>query len=56
MGLQGQRNVYQTKLQRCQDQMHGRITNEHVPCANDPGRVNIVTIIEKNITPEEDEF
>ena len=32
------------------------IINRHVSRANDPGKDNIVMIIEKNITPEEDEF
>ena len=54
--LQVQRDVYQTQLQRCQDQIHDLIINRHEPCANDPGKDNIVIIIEKNTTPEEDEF
>ena len=54
--LQAQRDVYQARLQRCQDQTHDLITKRHVPRANDPGKDNIVMIIEKDTTPEEDEF
>ena len=38
VSLQAQRYVYQTQLQRYQDQIHDRIINHHVPCANDPGK------------------
>ena len=38
--MHAQKHVYQTQLQRCQD----------------PGKGNIAVIIEKNTTPEEDEF
>ena len=53
MALQAQRDVYQAKLQRCQDQIRNLIINSHVPRGNDPGKDNIVMIIEKNTTPEE---
>ena len=56
MALQTQKGVYQAQLQRCQDQICDLIINRHVPRANDPGKNNIVMIIEKNTTPEEDEF
>ena len=56
VALQAQRDVYQTQLQRFQDQIHDLIINCQVPRANDPGKDNIVMIIEKNTTPEEDEF
>ena len=56
LALQVQRHAYQTQLQRCQTQIHDLITNRHVPRANDPGKDNIVMIIEKNTTPEEDDF
>ena len=56
VALQARRNVYQAQLQRRQDQIHDLIINCHVPRANDPGKDNIVMIIEKNTTPEEDEF
>ena len=51
--LQAQRDVYQAKLQRCQDQIRDLVINRHVPRGNDPGKDNIVMIIEKNTTPEE---
>ena len=54
--MQAQKHVYQTQLQRCQDQIYDLITNRHVPRASDPGKCNIAVIIEKNTTPEEDEF
>ena len=57
MALQAQRDVYQAQLQKCQDQIRDQIrTNRHVPRANDPGKGNIVMIIEEKATPEEDEF
>ena len=56
VALQAQRDVYQTQLQNYQDQIHDPIINRHVPRANDPGKDNIVMIIDKNTTPEEDEF
>ena len=56
VALQAQRDVYQTQLQSYQDQIHDPIINRHVPRTNDPGKDNIVMIIEKNTTPEEDEF
>ena len=56
VALQAQRDVCQTQLQSYQDQIHDLIINCHVSRANDPGKDNIVMIIEKNTTPEEDEF
>ena len=56
MALQAQRDAYQTQLQRSQDQICKLIINFHVPCANDPGKGNIIMIIEKSTTPEEYEF
>ena len=56
VALLAQRDAYQIQLQRCQDQIHDLIINRYVPRANDPGKVNIVMIIEKNTTLEEDEF
>ena len=45
--MQAQKHVYQTQLQRCQDQIYDLITNRHVPRASDPGKFNIAVIIEK---------
>ena len=56
VAMQAQRDVYQTQLQKCQDRIGDLLINHHVPCANDPGKDNIVMIIEKNTAPEEDEF
>ena len=55
VALQAQRDVYKDQLQKCQ----GIITHLktiHVPNAKDPGKNNIVMIIEKNTAPEGDEF
>ena len=55
VALQAQRDVYKDQLQKYQ----GIITHLktiHVPNAKDPGKNNIVMIIEKNTAPEEDEF
>ena len=49
VALQAQRDVYQA-------QIRDLIINRHVPRAKDPGKDNLVMIIEKNIAPEEDEF
>ena len=53
VALQTQRDAYQAKLQRCQDQIRDLVINRHVPRGNGPGKDNIVMIIEKNTTPEE---
>ena len=55
VSLQVQRDVYKDQLQKFQDIItHLKI--RHVPHAKDPGKDNIVMIIEKNTAPEEDEF
>ena len=55
VALQAQKDVYQAQLQRCQDQIYDLIINRYGPRANDP-RNNIIIIIKKNTTPEEDGF
>ena len=55
VALQAQRDVYQAQLQRCQD-LITHLTTRYVDHAKDPGKDNIVMIIEKNSTPQEDEF
>ena len=55
MALQAQRDVYKDQLQKCQD-IITHLKTCHVPHAKDPGKDNIVMIIEKNTAPEEDEF
>ena len=55
MALQAQRDVYKDQLQKCQD-IITHLKTRHVPHAKDPGKDNIVMIIEKNTAPEEDEF
>ena len=56
VALKAQRDVYQAQQKRCQDQIRGLIFNVHVPRASDPGKDNIVMIVEKNTAPEKDEF
>ena len=56
VALQALRDVYQAQLRRCQDQIRDLIINCHVPRTSDPGKDNIVMIIEKNTAPEEDEI
>ena len=55
VALQAQRDVYKDQLQKCQD-IITHLKTRHVPHAKDPGKDNIVMIIEKNTAPEEDEF
>ena len=50
VALQAQRDVYKDQLQKYQDILTPLRTS-HVPHAKDPGKDNIVIIIEKNIVP-----
>ena len=51
--LKAQRDVYKEQLQKCQD-IITHLRTRYVDHAKDPGKDNM--IIEKNTTPEEDEF
>ena len=51
---QAQRDAYKDQLQKCQGITH--LKTRHVPLAKDPGKDNVVMIIEKNTAPKEDEF
>ena len=53
--LQAERDGYNDELQKCQD-IITHLKTRHVPHEKDPGKYNIVMIIEKNTAPEEDEF
>ena len=53
--LQAQRDLYKEQLQKCQDIII-HLKKRYAPNAKDPGKDKIVMIIEKNTTPEEDEF
>ena len=55
VALQAQRDECKQQLQRSQD-IIAHLKKRYVPNAKDPGKDNIVMIIEKNTTPEEDEF
>ena len=54
VALLAQKNVYKDQLQKCQGIAHLR--TRYVDHEKDPGKYNIVMIIEKNTAPEEDEF
>ena len=53
--LQAQRDVYKDQLQKCQD-IITHLKTRHVPHAKDPGKDNIVMIIEKNTAPRKISF
>ena len=55
VALQVQRDVYKDQLQKCQDTIT-HLRTRYVDHAKDPGKGNIVMIIEKNTATEEDEF
>ena len=55
VALQAQRDLYKEQLQKCQD-IITHFKKCYVPHARDPGKDNIVMIIEKNTTPKEDEL
>ena len=55
VALQAQKDVYKEQLQKCQD-IITCLRKRYVDHAKDPGKDNVVMIIEKNATPEEDEF
>ena len=53
--MQAQSDVYKDQLQKYQD-IITHLKTRHVPHAKDPGKENIVMIIEKNTAPKEGEF
>ena len=55
VALQAQRDAYKDQLQKCQN-IITHLKACHVPHAKDPGKDNIVMIIEKKIASKEDEF
>ena len=55
VALQAQRDAYKEQLQKSQD-IISHLKKRHAPHAKDSGKGNIVMIIEKNTTSEEDEF
>ena len=55
MALQAQRGTYKDQLQKCQD-IITHLRKRYVDHAKDPGKDNIVMIIEKTTAPEKDEF
>ena len=55
MALQAQRDVYKDQLQKCQD-IIAHLRTRYVDHGKDPGKHNVVMIIEKNTASKEDEF
>ena len=55
VALQAQRDVFKEQLQKCQDIII-HLRTRHVDHTKDLGKDNIVMIIKKNTSPEEDEF
>ena len=55
VALQTQRDVCKDQLQKCQD-IITHLMIRHVPHVKNPGKDNIVMIIEKNNAPEEHEL
>ena len=55
VALQAQRDAYKDQLQKYQN-IITHLKACHVPHAKDPGKDNIVMIIEKKIASKEDEF
>ena len=55
VALQGQRDVYQAELQKCQD-IITHLKTRHVPHARDPGKDNIIIILRKHKRSASDKF
>ena len=55
VALQEQRDVYKDQLEECQD-IITHLRTRYVDHTKDPGKDNIVMIIENDTAPEEDEF
>ena len=55
VALQSQRDVYKDQLQKCQD-ITTHLRTRYVDHAKDPGKDNIVMIIEKNTDPRKMSF
>ena len=55
MALQAQRYVYQSQLQNCQDTIT-HLKSRYVPHARDPGKENIIIIVQKHTTPATDKY
>ena len=47
--------MYQTQLQKCQDTII-HMKTRHVDHARDPGKDNIIVIVQKHTTPANDKF
>ena len=55
VALQAQRDMYQTQTQRCQDTIT-HLRTRYVDHARDPGKDNIIIILQKHTTSANDKF
>ena len=55
VALQAQRDVYQAQLQRCQDTIIN-LTTRYVDHARDPGKGNIIIVVQKHTRSANDKF
>ena len=55
VALQGQRDVYQAQLQKCQNAII-HLKTRYVDYARDPGKDNIIIIVQKHTGPANNKF
>ena len=55
VAFQAQRDVYQNQLQRYEDTI-AYLRKLYVDCARDPGKDNIIIIVQKHTTPPNDKY
>ena len=55
VALHAQRDVYQTRLQKCQDTIT-HLETRYVPHARNPGKDNIIIIVRKHTTSANDKY
>ena len=55
IALQAQKDVYQAKLQKCQDTIN-HLRTRYVPHGRNPGKDNIIIIVWKHTTPAKDKY
>ena len=55
VALQAQKDVYQAELQKCQD-IITHLKTRYVPHARDPGKYNIIIIVQKHTTRAKDKY
>ena len=55
VALQAERDIYQAKLEKCQDTITG-LRARYVDHARNPGKENIIIIVRKHTTPVNDRY